>query len=762
MKNYFSYFAAVVIAFAIFVPVGVFANETEIPSPNFSAVTSINLSTTTGQMETPFNLNEHATLFPSRTGEQYPVISNINWEVVSSTPEWGSTISATVSGAVLSTTGEGQGTVRVRATVPRGRQNRTDFVQYFNLTFTSQAVIAELEGLYSLYAGVAAEGRVTFTLDGGGRFVPEIFPQDFFVRGLPNGLFAEEAERISDTLVEVRISGTPNVSMTGTRDLNVPTSIAPRNVRQAIVRIPVVREWMSFEGVTESAIARQGTITFDLNRYSLQHTDRNVSINPRDHEFRRISFGGAVLREDRDYIRTGESTFTIQTEFLQRLPIGRWDLTFHMNRGANPTITMNIIDTSLDIDAPQELTPGPAAAPPTTPLHPNENFIHLSGGTSVAVNDLRWDLNRARVAPVVQGNAATVTVRAHVLDHLSWNMPGRSFDVVTPMARLRVPVNLLCLIFDGRFAIVNRDLGYNEVDVRITLTDVSGNEHLNAMFNAFHPNGDILAPLVDLRIELIRVSNGEVILTAQELTSPIDMTFVVMNNATHLRPAGTFFQDSWLEFVPYRSFTPNEVTTRSIFLGAQTIIHNRVHFEDVYSMHWGFAQSYTAAYSGLLFPVAELHPNAPITRGEFAQLLASALQLPRAGANRSGHVDVLPPSVFFDGVSRLFEAGLLGEQIPGAAFMPNQVISREEIAAIIGMAINWGEPVRQPQPRPITDAFTDIARFAPQHLAPVQQTVNHGIMGGFPDNTFRPQDPASRIHALEAVVGVTRLLGLID
>jgi hypothetical protein len=388
--------------------------------------------------------------------------------------------------------------------------------------------------------------------------------------------------------------------------------------------------------------------------------------------------------------------------------------------------------------------------------------MYLTGGIAVNIDDLHWHLNRARVTPQMQNGAAEVTIRTHVFDNMSWSLSGQTFEIITPMARLHVPVNLLDLIVDGRFAIILRGLSYRDVDLKITITDVSDNAHFENLFNAFHPNGEKLTPLVDLRVELINTLTDEIILTAQEFTRPIDMSFVVMDNATHLRPAGALFQPTWLEFVPYRNFTPNEITTRSIFPGAQGIIHNRVHFEDVYNMHWGFAQSYTAAYSGLLFPVSELQPDTPITRGEFAQLLASALQLPRANANISGFADILPTSVFFDGVSRLFDAGLLGPHISGATYRPNQVISREEIAAIIGIAIVRGEPIREQFSRPLAVVFTDAFSVTPHHAAPLQTTVNYGIMQGYPDNTFRPRESATRIVALESVIGLSRLLGLLD
>jgi hypothetical protein len=371
-------------------------------------------------------------------------------------------------------------------------------------------------------------------------------------------------------------------------------------------------------------------------------------------------------------------------------------------------------------------------------------------------------LNRARVTPVFHDNVADLTIRAHVLDYLSWDAPDASFQIMTPMTRIRIPLNLLDSIFGGRDAIVSRELEYDEVDLRITIIDQSENERYNMMFETVYPLGHTLSSLIEFRVELVEVSTGEVFFTAVEFDAPIEMRFVVMDNAGHLRPAGVSFQRAWLEFVPYRSPSPNEVVLNSIFPGVQGVIHNRVHFEDIPLIHWSFIQSYTAGFSGLTVPMTELHPLTPLTRGEFAQLLASTLQLPRADAHTSGFVDVLQPNVFFDGVSRLFAAGLLGPHMPGAQFHPNAIITREEIAAIIGMALIIYEPIIEPELRPIWMEFTDFAEFSSFHMITVQETVNYRIMVGYPDRSFRPQMPATRIYALEGVIGLARALGVID
>ncbi|MDR0273600.1 MAG: S-layer homology domain-containing protein, partial [Clostridiales bacterium] len=728
---------------------------------NFTPVTSIGLSTTVGRVGTAMNMSELATLFPGRAANAVPTVNDIVWEVISTTTLGSGTFDAAFSGSSLVVAGTAQGTVRVRATIPNGRANNIDFTQDFTLTFSNMSIEASVEGLEGLFSGLAVNGRVVFKLTGG-IYAEEIFPSDFWITGLPWGLRTEEAERLSDTEVAIKITGAPNSAITSTWSLSIASSIPSRNFRHGITATPVTPFRFTFGEITQSAGVSPGSFTFDLNPHGWQHRDVSIYLNERDFRLREIQYGTAILREDTDYTENLNNNYTIHRVFLEKLPVGQWELTFRMNGGGNPTVLMNIIDTSRDTSVAPSTPVGPPPAPPMTPVHPDENFMYLTGGISVNLNNLRWDLNRARVTPQFQSGVATLTVRTHVLDNMSWNAPGTTLEIITPMNRIHIPTNILDTTIGARTAIISRLLNYNQVDMRISITDRSDDETLNYMFNYMYPNGELLTSLVELKIELVNIQTDEVIFTAREFTSPIQMSFVVMNNAGHLRPAGVMFARQWLEFVPYRSPSPNEIVTSSIFPGVQGVMHNRVHFEDISLTHWGFVQSYTAAYSGLTAPMDALSPETVITRGEFAQLVASALQLPRENAIVSGFSDINASNVYFDAVSRLYAAGILGTNAANLPFNPNSLITREEMAAIAGMALINGSPVGQQDYRPLGLVFIDSASINANHFTNVQTAVSYGIMSGYPDQTFRPHGTATRIYALQVVMNLAGTLGYLD
>ncbi|MCL1846294.1 MAG: S-layer homology domain-containing protein [Defluviitaleaceae bacterium] len=624
----------------------------------------------------------------------------------------------------------------------------------------------ELQGLENLFVGAEVSGRILFELEGA-QFAQEIAPEDFWVGNLPPGLVAEDARRIGNQLVEIRITGRPDQEIATARVLTTPARLHVRNIRHgqllSIATIPITREGSFSVG---SAAASSGiyptAIFFDLNPYGAYHRDAFVRINlPYGFSLINIRYGRMNLTEETQFTRHPNNQIRIHSSFLNRMAIGEWELEFMMNRGANPTVRIVVIDTRTDEEPEEYEEVGPPPAPPQAPPHPDDSFMYLTGGIAVDLNSLHWNLNRARVTPEFHDGVATATVRANVLNYLAWERPGETFQILTPHARIRIPTDIFASMYGASAAVSANDLTYSQVDLRITIADRSGDERFNEMLEATYPYGEILSSLLEFRVELVCAVTDEIILTAQEFATPLELSFIVMDNAGHLRPAGVLFRTQWIEFVPYRSPSPNEFVLRTIFPGTMGVIHNRIHFEDIYSTHWGFVQSYTAAYSGLLVPTAQLSPDTPITRGEFAQLVASILQLPRASAHISGFTDVPPPNVFFDGVSRLFNAGLLGPYVPGSRFYPNSIITREEMASIVGMAIRLNDPVLPENSRPLL-TFTDGDEFTQAHMHNVQATVDFGAMVGYPDNSFRPQRQATRIYALEATIRLARILGILD
>jgi len=739
---------------------------------NVPNVSSIIMSTHFGQVGTPFNLNSIATIVPDTAANGREIIwsfaSSQLWDVAP-----GVIPGSVISGGTLTVLGEGS--VRVVATIAYGSGSES-FTQTFTLHFSTGAISASVEGIDTLFVGVPVNGRILFTLTDA-VFARDIFPSDFFVTGLPLGLRTGDAERISDTEVVIPITGTPGRATndpTTIYRLTVPAAIPARNVVFGIQPVGISGQASLFLGaVADSAAVLPGSLIFDINPYGSQHRDIPVAVHLRTQDFRGIYYGEVLLREDIDYTRRDQyiggalysSTFTLLTSFLSRLPVGEWSLTFSMRQGANPTLTLIVIDTTNDqnigIPDDTDFAPGEPVLPPSQTPRPDENFMFLTGGTAVDINAINWGTSLARVSPQIMGDRATVTVRTSVLDYLAWLFPNEGFEISTPLSRVDIPLDVLDIIFGARIEIINRGLRYDQVDLRISLIDrTSVSAHENTFRNV-HPNGMILSSLVELRMELINAGTGVVFHTAREFTRPVNMTFVVMGTS-NIRPAGIFFHPVRPEFAPYRVFRQNEITIRSIFPGVHGVVHNAASFDDIPIGHWGFEQAYTAAYSGIVIASGSLNSDAEITRGEFIQLLANTMQLPRVNVTASGFNDISSSHMFFDGISRANAAGLLG--MWNGNLSPNAPITRQEMASIIGAAVLRGTPERSQSPEftPIAQAFTDSRNISASHLPMMQVVVNYRVLAGFTDGSFRPLQNATRIEALQAVINLARTMGLLD
>jgi hypothetical protein len=326
--------------------------------------------------------------------------------------------------------------------------------------------------------------------------------------------------------------------------------------------------------------------------------------------------------------------------------------------------------------------------------------------------------------------------------------------------RLCVPTTILDLLHGARSAIINGGFAYEDVELRIFFTDVSASAGPRSIFSQTYPSGQIMSPLIDLQMQLVYVRTETVIHVVPEFLRPLDMTFVAMGTGAFLRPAGLHILPTRKDVVPFRVFRPNEVTVRTRFPGIYGAMHNATFFNDLATTHWAFESAHRAAYSGLVPAFGSLVPYAPITRGEFVSLLASAIQLPRYGIVATGFADIGANHAIADSVRRANAAGLL-DLWHGQPLNPTAIISRQEAAAIAGRAaMLLGAP--RPQGMPLAHVFTDHADVATYHFPMMQAAADHNIIVGYADGTFRPAAPSSRIYALSILMNLARALGLAD
>ncbi len=139
-------------------------------------------------------------------------------------------------------------------------------------------------------------------------------------------------------------------------------------------------------------------------------------------------------------------------------------------------------------------------------------------------------------------------------------------------------------------------------------------------------------------------------------------------------------------------------------------------------------------------------PNDPVTRAQFATFLARALNLPNPSQSQTSFADVPQGVGLADGIYRAAAAGIVGGY-PGNVFLPDQKISREQMAVMIDRALIYKSINRTP----VFLSFTDVNDIASMFRDAVAHNVYFGIIRGNPvgngNYRFAPKDDATRAHA---------------
>ncbi|WP_046181389.1 S-layer homology domain-containing protein [Domibacillus tundrae] len=132
-------------------------------------------------------------------------------------------------------------------------------------------------------------------------------------------------------------------------------------------------------------------------------------------------------------------------------------------------------------------------------------------------------------------------------------------------------------------------------------------------------------------------------------------------------------------------------------------------------------------------------PGNNVTREEFATFLARALELP---AGPAVFKDVSSSSKLAPYVNAAAAAGIVNGGLNGN-FSPKQTITRKDMALMINNALNYlGKEVAYTAPN-----FLDLEGISSTHRIAIGKNVSMGIISGYEDGRFGPDDKAQRDQA---------------
>ncbi|OKP85631.1 hypothetical protein A3844_15335 [Paenibacillus helianthi] len=178
------------------------------------------------------------------------------------------------------------------------------------------------------------------------------------------------------------------------------------------------------------------------------------------------------------------------------------------------------------------------------------------------------------------------------------------------------------------------------------------------------------------------------------------------------------------------------------------------------SNHW--ATEYTDRLIGMGvmkgFEDQSFRPNEPVTRAQFASIIARALGL-QASGSAAGFADQgnIPAWAAGD-VAAAVESGIIKGYASGgqAVFRGSEKITRAEMSVMLANALSTGSATLTGS----SIVLADQSAIPAWAQASVKAGIAAGILGGFEDNTFRPDKTATRAEAAAAIYKLLTALSI--
>lgn len=151
------------------------------------------------------------------------------------------------------------------------------------------------------------------------------------------------------------------------------------------------------------------------------------------------------------------------------------------------------------------------------------------------------------------------------------------------------------------------------------------------------------------------------------------------------------------------------------------------------------------------YPGNRFKPTEAITRGQFAALIARALNLPAA---TSRFLDVPKSKALYADISKAYAAGIaLGDR--EGNFHPDRLVTRADVAVMVDRALQKKGNYTNEAALAFNDAGT-VPKYA---LTSVKRLTHYQIIAGKTGNTFAPAEQADRA---QSSVFIWRMLNLLE
>lgn len=142
-------------------------------------------------------------------------------------------------------------------------------------------------------------------------------------------------------------------------------------------------------------------------------------------------------------------------------------------------------------------------------------------------------------------------------------------------------------------------------------------------------------------------------------------------------------------------------------------------------------------------------PDQKVTRAQFAAFLNRALKLP--STNEKPFIDLVNHPLASE-INNAAAAGFING-IGDGKFLPDRTLNREEIALMVSRVLTAKGMNNKPSQIPSFKDAKDI-----KYAESIQPIFTYEIMGGYPDQTFRPKEGVTRAQTAAVIYKMYNLL----
>lgn len=153
------------------------------------------------------------------------------------------------------------------------------------------------------------------------------------------------------------------------------------------------------------------------------------------------------------------------------------------------------------------------------------------------------------------------------------------------------------------------------------------------------------------------------------------------------------------------------------------------------------------------YPDGSFHPDKHISRAEFIAIINKILGLSSHKPSPANFTDVSSSDWYYESVENAVNAGMVKGY--GTVFLPDQEISREELATILVNALGKKDQAQMNMQE--KSSFTDDAGISNWARGYVITAARQGLINGYPDRSFNPQGKATRAEACSMIINFLNL-----